>query len=126
MPIPWEAPRRVDLDPHVREAALIENPLAQRPLHRRLRAKLWHQDQWRGSSRLRQGGDGSQHFASDEDTTFDGFVAAVRHDQLCNGGQPGMAGGSGKPHQAWAEMRAVFIEISPEEGGHEQRYDGDR
>src|SRR5262249_46698336 len=82
MPIPREVPGGVEVRPDVPDAALVEDPLPEPPLHRRLVAELGNDDERRRAARPREFGRRAQNLARHHDPALDGLIASKRDQEL--------------------------------------------
>src|SRR4051812_414114 len=82
MPIPRQAPRRIDVHEDVRYVRVVENLATQRLLRLRFVSKLQHDEKRYGSVRSSQFTGGTKHLLCDSYAAFDGGFGAIGHDQL--------------------------------------------
>src|SRR5712692_1464982 len=78
-----QAPTRVELDPDIRQPAVVEDPTPQYPFSRSFRAECRQQDERDRPARARQSDTGAEHGAGHGEATFDRLVTAVGNEPSC-------------------------------------------
>src|SRR5215469_8027349 len=125
VPVPGQAPGRINFHEDIRYSCFVENPTTQRLFRLLFLSKLWYDEKRSRSVCVCQIACGTKHLASHCYPTVDSCVGTVRHDQLRERGEA-RALLCWQPDEIRTKVRSILIEIPPKERCHEQRYYGYR
>src|SRR5262245_4829156 len=121
MTIPRQTPIRIERRKRAWNV-VCQYPLSNRTLDVVFGSELRSDHKRRRPAALSQTDDRPEDLTRHANAAFDCCLATKRNEQTSERHQPGFVLGM-LPHEPWAEVRSIVVEVSAEQVGHENRND---